>query len=503
MMQKGALRARRVVPHFLLVAVAGAGVWLGSEWKAPLAQSWPAERVWNDKLEEEYSEFVARLGQAVAQRRCRKLDACLRDPSANLLYEAQTDPSLVLDVDCGDLPYVLRGYFSFKKHLPFSFVCAVDGVGPHVRYMSQVVPTKHCAWQNYQTPRDVFSSLNNSVHSGMYRMAPDVEGADFYHVGLHRRGVRPGTIYYDPNGHVLTVADVRNDGSVYLMDGHPDGSLTWKRFGAAFALGGRSQGGGFKNFRPIYLEGREIRRARNEELPLFDGQMQWDKSLWPLLAGQGSYHALVKQRLSLSTMPDAVMDFRESIQALCRDVQERVDSVQEGVQAGLSVKPHPGELPPNIYGASGEWEQYATPSRDARLRAAVREMYDLVSAIPKDSPLVPQLRKVWAEERRKPECRLSYQNSQGRAVSIALGDVLARIYALSFDPYHCPELRWGATANSEEGKSCPEDAKKLEWYEKEQRLRQRIDREYGAPTPLSSGPETAAPIDFRVILGVE
>ena len=44
-------------------------------------------------------------------------------------------------------------------------------------------------------------------------------------------------IYYDPNGHVLTVADLAADGTVHLIDGHPDGSLTWKRFGQAFALG--------------------------------------------------------------------------------------------------------------------------------------------------------------------------------------------------------------------------------------------------------------------------
>ncbi|HNF96798.1 MAG TPA: hypothetical protein PKO07_13245 [Pseudomonadota bacterium] len=499
----GFLRLRGTLPRLLAVGVAAVGVWAGSEWKAPLSQSWPAERSWNDKLEDEYSEFVFRIGQAVAQRRCHHLDACLRDPAANILFEAQTDPDLVLGVDCGDLPYVLRGYFSFKKHLPFGFVCGVEGIGEHVRYMSQVTPTKFCSWQSYKTPRDVLVSMSNAVHSGMYRMAPEVESADFYPTALDRRGVRPGTVYYDPNGHVLTVAEVRKDGSVLLMDGHPDGSLTWKRFGAAFALGGRGQGGGFKNFRTQALEGKEIRRARNEHLPLFDGQTQWDRSLWPQIGGQGSYHALVKQRLSLVTTPDIESDFRESLRALCRDVQERIDSVQEAVQAGLSHKAHPGELPQNIYGALGEWEQYATPSRDARLRAAVREMYDLTTSVAKDSPLLRSLGNVWQTESAKPDCRFSYVNSEGKSVAIGIGTVLSRIYALSFDPYHCPELRWGARPDSEEGRSCPIDAIKLQFYEKEQRLRQRIDREYGGKTPLQSGPEIAAPIDFRALLGVE
>lgn len=471
-----------------------------SEWKLPLAQSWPAERVWNDRLEEEYSEFVARLGQAVMLRRCRRFDLCLRDPSANTVFDAATDPTLALDVDCGDLPYVLRGYFSFKKHLPFAFVCDVHGVGDHIRYMADVVPAKSCSWQNYKTPHQVLRGMSDSVHSGMFRMAPAVEGSDFYSVAVNRRAIRPGTVYYDPNGHVLTVAEVRADGSVFLIDGHPDGSLTWKRFGAAFALGGHSQGGGFKNFRPQRLVNSQVQRDANRELPLFDGETQWNKSLWAATGRPGTYYTFVRQSLALGTTPDAETDFREEVRAFCRDVSERVDSVQAAITAGLSVRPHPGELPSNIYGTTGEWEDFATPSRDARLRAAVREIYELVSAIPKDGSQFPRLRTAWREESTKAECRFSYLNSQSKPVSFTIDDVLERLYTLSFDPYHCPELRWGAPPNSPELASCPSDTKKQEWYEKEQRLRNRIDREYGAPTPLTSGPLTPAPIDFRALL---
>jgi hypothetical protein len=71
---------------------------------------------------------------------------------------------------------------------------------------------------------------------------------------------------------------------------------------------------------------------------------------------------------------------------------------------------------------------------------------------------------------------------------------------MSFDPYHCPELRWGAPAGSPERASCPDGAGKLKWYADEQRLRNRIDREYGAPTPLESGPTEVPDVDPRTIL---
>ncbi len=64
-----------------------------------------------------------------------------------------------------------------------------------------------------------------------------------------------------------------------------------------------------------------------------------------------------------------------------------------------------------------------------------------------------------------------------------------RLFALSFDPYHCPELRWGAGAGSAEYDAgvCSANGK-LDWYNKEMSLRYAIDRQYGAPTPLGWGP---------------
>lgn len=472
-----------------------------SPWVQPLSQSWPVVNQWSRGLEDEYSRFVERLGQAVSQRRCRRLDVCLRDPESNLLFDPKTDPSLSLDVDCGDLPYVLRGYFSFKRRLPFGFVCDVRGEGDDARYMSHVTPHRFCTFRQYNTPRSVLRNMTGEIHSGMYRMAPEIENADFYPLAVSRKSVRPGAVFYDPNGHVLVVGEVRPDGTVFLMDGHPDGTLSWKRFGQAFALGGRSQGGGFKAFRPLRLVNDQLVRAGNGELADFDGQSQWDRSLWPSNKVNGGYHAWVRSMLAdPGQRPDPVLDFREQIRALCSDISDRIEAVDIAIAAGIHKRPHPGELPWNIYGTVGDWEVYSTPSRDARLKAAFRELHESAATLPADSPLVPQLRAAWQEE--SPACRFSYKNSLGQAVNLTLSDVLDRLFRLSFDCYHCPELRWGAPEGSAELASCPDDATKRSLFEKEQRLRSRIDREYGAPTPISEGPAEIPDLDVRRHLGL-
>lgn len=470
----------------------------------PVTRSWPAVNSWNEHFEREYAQFVERLGQSVAAKRCRTLDACLRSAESNLLFDPWTDPNLELDVDCGDLPYVLRGYFSFKRRLPFGFVCDVKGTGPHVRYMSDVKPARFCQWNAYGSPRTALRKMIGEVHSGMYRMAPEVEGSDFYPLEISRSAVRPGAIYYDPNGHVLVIAEVRADGTVYLMDGHPDGSLTWKRFGEAFALGGRSQGGGFKGFRPQRFEAGQVVRVENHELPFFDGSSQWNKALWRAGSKTGSYHAWIRQTLAEPDVQrDPIADFRDQVRALCRDISERIEAVDAAVVAGLPLRSHPGELPENIYGTVGEWELFATPSRDARLKAAFRELHGSVSELLRGGSPVAELSAAWREEAARPGCRFTYKSSAEKTVSLTIDDVLERLFALSFDPYHCPELRWGAAPSSAEAASCPVDAIKQDFYAREQRLRNRIDREYGEPTPLGAGPAEPPDLDVRRLLGIE
>lgn len=480
----------------------------------PMRVIWPAVNRWNDRMEREYSEFVLRLGQAVAQHRCGRLDVCLRNREYNTLYDAAADGRLALDVDCGDLPYILRAYFAFKRRLPFGFVAYVSGRGSDPRYMLNVRPFQWRTWQQFDTPRRMLRDMVSYVHTGIYRIPGEVETGDMYPPLITRHAIVPGTTYYDPNGHVLVVVEVRNDGTVFLMDGHPDGSLTYKRFGEAFALGPRILEGGFKNFRPLTWDGTTLRRATNVEIPDYGGATQWSQAAWQVGldggvrlpdggVGPRTYHQWVRDALATAgSVRDPVRDFREEIQGLCRDIHDRADAVDMGLAAGQHRLPHPSSLPWNIYGTMGDWETYSTPSRDARLKAALREMYNGVAAIPQGSPLIPQLRTAWAEETARPECATHYVNSAGATVTLSFTQVIDRMYAISFDPYHCPELRWGAPAGSPERATCPDGADKVSWYNREQRLRNQIDRYYGVPTPVESGVAAGPEVDPRTLLGI-
>ncbi len=103
---------------------------------------------WTDTHEQQFGEFVSRLGDAVEKRKCGKVDSCLKS-EANPYYNS--DPrGLKYYSDCADLPYYLRGYFAWKNGLPFSVISEVN---------ANVAPG-----DNAKKGRDIrYSSLGNYV----------------------------------------------------------------------------------------------------------------------------------------------------------------------------------------------------------------------------------------------------------------------------------------------------------------------------------------------------
>jgi hypothetical protein len=199
----------------------------------------------------------------------------------------------------------------------------------------------------------VFHKVVELVHSGMYRTTADVQDGDFYPVAVRRGALRPGSIYYDPNGHVLVVSEVRDDGVVHLIDGHPDGSLTWKRFGARYAIGTRRLGGGFKNFRPQRIDGRYVVRAHDSELADVDSRSQWDPSAWVVDGRPVTFHDWVRAALSVpgrAERPRARLP-RDGRVALPRR-RPTASRPWTSLAPRASTPPHPNYLPWNIYGTT-------------------------------------------------------------------------------------------------------------------------------------------------------
>jgi hypothetical protein len=379
------------------------------------------------------------------------------------------------------------------------------GTPPDYRYTANNHPI---AWSTAKTSpsmQALFTRLTNIYHSGFYRMAPEVENDDTYPIDVRPGTVHAGTIYYDPNGHVLLVYKVDAAGTVSMIDGHPDNSLTHTIFSDKLALGGRSQGGGFRNFRPINSRSSTLAYVPNAQLADF-GDTQY---------GRGhAYYDWVRSQLSGGRAIGPDQQLQLLADQLCVDIGDRVAAVDAGTH--LASGPM-GDVPPNIYGADGDWEAFSTPGRDGKLRASFRSIFaqvnDSVTKVKNGDPSVPwtgtaqslvtALTGIWNQH--LTSCSVTYTNSAGHAVKLSLADVQERIYQLSFDPYHCAEMRWGAHPGSaDEDASCSTlDADHTKRFDDERRMRNAIDRPpAGTPTPLGSwGPDTPEDIDVGALLG--
>ncbi len=266
----------------------------------PMDQAWPVRREWDAQAEVEFGRFVAAIGEGVARHRCGTLARCLNNPRVNPLYIRAARP-LAVHADCGDVPYTLRAYFAFRSGLPFIRARDTVGAGRDRRYRWRVRPWGERHLSDFSTPRQVFSALASDVDSGFFRMGPDVVRSDTYPVQVNRQSVRPGSMYYNPNGHVLVVWRVDRDGTVHMIDGHPDNSISYKVLRENYPHGCRGDGGGFRNWRPLigtqtptYTENRNLTDLSDE---------QFDRHRWLVGQHEVGYQEWVRARLR-SKNPD-------------------------------------------------------------------------------------------------------------------------------------------------------------------------------------------------------
>ncbi|MBC7370277.1 MAG: hypothetical protein H7326_01860 [Bdellovibrionaceae bacterium] len=513
---------------------------------------------WSPGDEANYQKYVAYVGEGVSKGLCNTVSSCFRNPKVNPY--ASTDPGgLKLYSDCADFPYFVRGYYAWRFQLPFGFITEVAAIespegSRDIRYSPygnivtkryDVIPTKSGNSVKYPNALQILnSSIQGNITSANFRVSysgMDGDGlfSDFYPARINREAIRPGTVIYDPNGHVVTVYKITKDGRVYYIDAHPDNSLTTGLFNSRFIRSYPGQGAGFKNWRPIKLVGGEysstqgyygghLVAAKDNELPLFSTEQyfgtnksqDWKAAQYVFNGQTMKYHDWVRNRLADGPLVEnPVDDVRVMAQELCNGLEERADAVQVAVTAGIHNQAHPLTLPKNIYGADGDWETYATPARDARMRVAFKELRDYVEAAlqhyrSQDGVVDYNGKNLAADmsaayKERSNACKINYKNSAGRTVTLSLEDARARLYAISFDPYHCPELRWGASG--QELASCQSDANKRQWYDAEKWLRFQHERNTDAfmgytledlngPKP-GAGVEAGQDLDILAFLG--
>lgn len=464
-----------------------------------LASAWKLNRAfWTDQDEKAYSDFVERI----CDSKYGNLNKFIRDSKVNPFY-GEEDKNIYLNPDCADLPYLVRAYVAYKLRLPFSYVSEISGKGGDERYSKGNKPVSFKDQDYFSTPQQLFSQIT-LVNSGYFRMDVNSESSDHYPIKISHRNLTPGTIYYDPDGHVALVAKVLDNGRIRLIDAHPDKSISKPWFGSKFSRGNKSNGGGFKKWRQIrYTSDGKIVRTKNHNLRDYSSTDQYEKSYSINGKNNVDYYDYVRFSLTKSNgISDPMADFIFMMQDIYEDIKYRAVAVEIAINKGCHLKPHPEKLPYNIYGTDGIWEELSTPSRDARLKVAFREFYDTVRRMILNIEQVDaRLAKAWAynfllkyDELSQKFC-IAYTNSAGNRIILNFAEINRRLFDLSFDPYHSIEYRWGASG--QELATANDGETKRKFYDLERRLRNQLERVYGCHTPLSMGPENHVAVNIR------
>jgi hypothetical protein len=476
---------RALVLAFLL-AVLGLGPAAAEPWRI-------TKDHWSQEDEAGFGRFVTALGESG----CSTSESCLRDPANP--WRGSDGRFLDIDVDCAKLPYLLRAYYAWKNGLPFSYVDGVRGSrfgAAANRVVSRAAILDHGG--GIDGPAAIRAMLD-SVYSGTYRTDAGLGDSDFYSPALQPGSIRPGTLIYDTNAHVGIVYRVDPDGRVHYMDAHPDFSISRSVYGAQFGRSPRALGGGLKNWRPIQLVGARwdgralvgghMALARNDQIGDFslvqyagtdvDGGFSYNGA--PL-----GYYEYARAAISGGrTDFNPVFELTTTMAALCNDLEDRRQAVDQAVANGIAARLHPSAIPADIYSSDdGVWESYATPARDTRLRAGFVQFHrDLAAMIgqwlQRDPRIVYdgqflQRDLMAAYQRQSRACAITFLASDKTPVTLSFDDIAHRLFALSFDPYNCVELRWGG-----DSAACPDQSGKRRYYALEEGARHVIDRDTG------------------------
>ena len=501
---------------------------------APAYQWLIKKAQWSAQDEIKYQEFIAAFGQGVENRVCSTVDRCFKS-KANI-YNG-TDPiRLTINADCADLPYQLRAYFAWKNELPFSIIA---GLAPRKEGEFEFKDIRYTPYGNVITSRRDFINTPSRpliVSSLFHTLIPEIISTasfrvgfdkginqidpenpnrefyfnDFYPVSLDRKGITPGTVIYDSNGHVAVVYKITDEGDIYFIDAHPDNSLTMGKFGIRYQRGNPMVGAGFKKFRPLTIAngnvssdgnitGGNIIGTLDSRLPDFSleqffgnessNNQNWKKANFIFKDRKFGFHEYIKLKLSKNaTFLDPIQETKLQVADICRNLKDRVTSVEVAIKNQIDQKPHPDTLPTNIYGADGEWEDYSTPGRDVTLKIQYKHLLEQSVEMVrrwkakeptidyKGSNLPKDIVDTYLKEARA--CSFSYQNSNGKAIYLDVESARRRIFYFSFDPYHCVERRWGAIDN--ELRTCRETSDKAEWYSNLQQVRNHTARKLEA-----------------------
>jgi len=446
---------------------------------------WETKRGWDPAMEDLYSAWISALFQGCdAQSSWPSLDEVTRNPEQNFLYNCLSrdeDTSdgkntVIMQPDCADNPFFLRGYFAWKLGLPFGYhICDRGYVGRNPRpgkWITNESPTSKTntvdAFNNF------LRKMKDGVQSATARTALDDEKSDYYPIGLTQNSLRPGTVFADPYGHTLIltgrIAQTRNHPGLQLaVDAQPDGTVGIKQFWKGnflFNTKGVVGEPGFKAFRPIAFNNGVARQMKNSELDSGSGFIPF--SLQQKKMESDLFYNTMERLINPAPL-DPETALSGLISALHEQLKVRVTSVANGE---AFFKSHTGAVIPmpsgvaGIFQAGGPWEDFSTPNRDLRLLIAIDAVLDFperVASSPGDykvsgqqSPENTRKKLQTILDRKVSDLSITYNGTDGSAQKLTIADILSRreAFEMAYNPNDGIEIRWGAPEKSAERSKC-------------------------------------------------
>jgi hypothetical protein len=399
-------------------------------------------------------------------------------------------------IDCAKFTAFMPAYYAYRRALPWMTSSVASGErGADIRISKYNVPVGGTSSFTSPSVGAFFTEAVGGFISGNYRVNLNGRNAaqsDTVPVALSRSFLLPGCMNY-LDGHCLMLAKVTEYGELAFLNCSTTRSRDIFSYNGMNTVGGMTPrgsdpdnewGGCFQGLRapryPIAETDKSgsvvrVRRRTDEEMREFGFSTEQYELARQMAANQyiqegefrpQSLHDLI--RLRMKTV-DRIVPYK-FVEAYCTELLDAFafreqfvqDAWKEVQRNGPIVFPEEQKLD-NIFQAKGRWEDWSSPSSDVDRRNkyfyladwmeyAIRmfgvkpgfvdltglEKYKIRSQADLAAAFIAEKNRIFAER------SMEYTNSKGAKVKLTLADIEQRLYDLSFDPNHPPELRWGA-----------------------------------------------------------
>jgi len=447
------------------------------------------------------------------EQRIAKIERMMTDPEMNLLEQPaflgeggnkQLPLRIIRSahsvIDCAKLTSFLPAYYAYRRGLPWMVTHVWSPSGADVRQSPYNIPSGVSS-SFTGSLGGFFSSVINGFASGNYRVElnrKNSEWSDSVPVAIDPKYLMPGCVNY-VDGHCLILAKVTPYGDLRFLNSsttHTRDIFTYSGMNTVTGITPRGAdpenewGGCFQGLRVMRYPIAEtnskgvithVRRRTDAEMVEFGYSTEQYERLNNLVSNVAideggirpeSFHDFIRLRMKSVDTLSPVLFMDEYVDEILEVYFQREEFVQAAwedvLKNGGIVYPERLEKA-NIFQAHGRWESWSSPSSDVDRRNkyfylgdwldyAIRwygmdpKSLDMTGLNADGIQTQADLAAALIEYKNKlfVDHTFSYRDSKGAPVLLTLNDIERRLYDLSYDPNHPPELRWGAPEGSEE-----------------------------------------------------